>query len=92
MPIFSEAVYVDEDGSLCLAANIGNHKGDTYTVKNENEAQYTNNRAKFLAFEDSIPRPNGNNFTDEKFKQYNKFTETEFMFNTTHPPESSGGG
>ena len=87
---FSEAVYYDEEGNLCLAANVGNHKGEQYVVTNENEAAYVNRRAKFLGFEDSIPK--SDRYPEEKESQYNGFTESEFMFNSTHPPHSPGGG
>ena len=86
--MISEAVHFDEEGNMCLSANIGNHKGEMYTVKNENEAKFANQRAKFLAFEDSIP--NGDRYKDEKYNQYKQYTESEFMFNITHPPSSGG--
>ena len=75
---------------MCLSANIGNHQGEPYVVRNENEAAYINKRAKFLGFEDSIPK--SDRYPEEKEKQYNGFTESEFMFNSTHPPHSPGGG
>lgn len=86
--MLSDCIYFDDDGNMCLSANIGNHKGETY-VCNENEAAYINKRAKFLEFEDTIP--NSNRYPEEKADQYNQFTESEFMFNTTHPPSSGGG-
>lgn len=86
--MLSDCIYFDDDGNMCLSANIGNHKGETY-VCNENEAAYINKRAKFLEFEDTIP--NSNRYPEEKADQYNQFTESEFMFNATHPPSSGGG-
>ncbi len=94
LDMLSDSIYFDEDGNMCLTANFGSHKGDTYSL-NENEGAYINKRAKFLGFEDTIPK--SDRYPEEKIKQYNSFTESEFMFNTTHPPESgnppeSGGG
>lgn len=90
LPLMSEAVYFDEDGTMCLRANIGNHKGETYTVSNENEATYANKRAAFAGFLDSIPR--SEELHDQKIEQYNGYSESEFMYNMTHPKPSDGGG
>ena len=35
--------------------------------------------------------PKSERYPDDKVNQYNGFTESEFMFNTTHPPRSGGG-
>ena len=72
---------------MCLRANIGNHKGETYTVSNENEAAYANKRALFAGFLDSIPR--SEELHDQKIQQYNGYSEYECIYNMTHPP--SGG-
>ena len=89
LPLMSDAVYFDEEGTMCLRANIGNHKGETYTVSNENEAAYANKRASFAGFLDSIPR--SEELHDQKIKQYNEYSESEFQYNMTHPPSSGGG-
>ena len=91
LPLMSDAVYFDEEGTMCLRANIGNHAGQTYTVTNENEAAYAGKRAAFAGFLDSIPR--SEEFHDEKIEQYDDYcrTESEFQFNMTHPPGSGGG-
>ena len=90
LPLMSNAAYLDKDGTLCFRANIGNHKGELYTVKNENEAAYANKRAMFAGFLDSIPR--SEDLHDEKIDQYNKYSESEFKYNMTHPQPSTGGG
>ena len=89
-PLLSDAIYVDENGTMCLHANIGNHIGETYTVSNENEAAYANKRASFAGFLDSIPR--SEELHDQKIDQYNKYSSSEeFQYNMTHPPSSGGG-
>ena len=90
LPLMSEAVYFDEDGTMCLSANIGNHKGQMYTVTNENEAAYANKRAAFAGFLDSIPR--SEELHDQKIEQYNGYSESECKYNMTHPKPSDGGG
>lgn len=89
LPLMSDAVYFDEDGTMCISANIGNHVGQTYTVSNENEASYAGKRAAFAGFLDSIPR--SEELHDKKIQQYNEYSRTEFQYNMTHPPESGGG-
>jgi hypothetical protein len=90
LPLMSEAVYFDEEGNMCLRANVGNHVGQTYTVSNENEAAYANKRALFAGFLDSIPR--SEELHDEKIDQYNRYSESEFQYNMTHPPSTNIGG
>jgi hypothetical protein len=89
LPLMSEAVYFDEDGTMCLRANVGNHKGEMYTVNNENEAAYANKRALFAGFLDSIPR--SEELHDQKLEQYNGYSESEFKYNMTHPKPGGGG-
>lgn len=90
LPLLSDAVYFDNNGQMCLKANIGNHKGEMYTVFNENEAKYANKRAAFAGFLDSIPK--SEELHDQKIEQYNGYSESEFMYNMTHPKPSNGGG
>jgi hypothetical protein len=89
LPLMSDAVYFDEEGTMCLRANIGNHLGEMYTVSNENEAAYANKRAAFAGFLDSIPR--SEELHDQKIEQYNEYSKSEFEYNMTHPPSSGGG-
>lgn len=84
----ASCIYIDEDGNLCADANIGLNKGKTYVVKDENEAAYANQRMKFAAFMDSIPK--SYELEDQKNQQYNEFSE--FQYNTTHPIPSGRGG
>lgn len=51
-PILSKVATLSDDGtlnlSISLPANTGSHKGETYTVNNENEQQYNERYARFV--------------------------------------------
>lgn len=57
-PVLSQTANLADDGtlnvSLSLPCNVGNHKGETYSVHNSQEAEYEEKRQRFGRFLDSI--------------------------------------
>jgi hypothetical protein len=58
LPTLSQNATIADDGtlnvSLSLPVNVGSHRGEVYTVSNQNEAEYEKKRQQFGKFLDSI--------------------------------------
>lgn len=51
----SQSAKICEDGTLNITCNFGSHAGETYTVRNSEEAGYEKDRERFQSFLNSIP-------------------------------------
>jgi hypothetical protein len=58
LPTLSQNATIADDGtlnvSLSLPVNVGSHRGEVYTVSNQNEAEYEKKRQQFGKFLDTI--------------------------------------
>lgn len=58
LPTLSQNATIADDGtlnvSLSLPVNVGSHKGEVYTINNQNEAEYERKRQQFGKFLDTI--------------------------------------
>lgn len=54
LPTLSQSARLADDGTLHVTCNFGSHKGETYSV-NQNEAGYDDKRERFNRFINSIP-------------------------------------
>lgn len=76
LPTLSQNATIADDGtlnvSLSLPVNVGSHRGETYTIDNQNEAEYNKKREQFGRFLDSIK---GDIYLDElKRKKFESTT------------------
>jgi hypothetical protein len=55
-PTLSQSAHLSDDGTLNITCNFGSKAGQTYTVKNSEEARYDQDRARFNQFLDEIPK------------------------------------